>query len=141
MPSVAFDFLMPINLHLMRRFLLPLFLPSVALAVETSAGAPSAVTDPVVPELTVIERGFHHRVVEWLSQTTDESGNTLTSTNHFTEVASGLHFVDETGAWQETVAEFVPVAGGFIANRGPHQVALATDLSVAGAVTIITADR
>jgi hypothetical protein len=87
---------------------------------------------------TVLERGPHHRVVEWTGRTADANGQSLTFTNHYTEVATGLHYRDEKGRWQETVAEFVRVPGGYVAARGPHQVALTADISTPGAVTIVT---
>lgn len=88
--------------------------------------------------LEVVDRGGHHRAVRWTTKTVDAAGVTETHTNSYTEVASGLHFVDEKGAWQESVAEFVPTRDGFLAARGPHQVALSRDLDVAGAVTVVT---
>lgn len=38
----------------------------------------------------VLERGPDHRVVEWYSEILDESGTSLTLTNRYTEVATGL---------------------------------------------------
>lgn len=87
---------------------------------------------------TVVERGPHHRVVEWTGTEADVNGQPVTFTNRYTEVASGLHYRGGTGEWLETVAEFAAVPGGFVAARGPHQVALSTDLSTPGAVTLVT---
>lgn len=88
----------------------------------------------------IVEQGADFRVVEWVTATTDESGEKLSITNRYTEVATGLHYRDEQGQWQQTVAEFVAVPNGFVAARGPHQVALSTELTVPGAVTVVTAD-
>ena len=88
----------------------------------------------------VLERGPDHRVVEWYSEILDESGTSLTLTNRYTEVATGLHFLDAKGEWYETVAAFEEVPNGWVAARGPHQVALSTDLSVPGSVTVVTVD-
>ncbi|MBN9692293.1 MAG: hypothetical protein J0M24_18760 [Verrucomicrobia bacterium] len=88
----------------------------------------------------MVEQGADFRVVEWVTATTEESGEKLSITNRYTEVATGLHYRDEQGQWQETVAEFVAVPDGFVAARGPHQVALSTELTVPGAVTVVTAD-
>lgn len=88
----------------------------------------------------MVEQGADFRVVEWVTATTDESGDKLSITNRYTEVATGLHYRDEQGQLQETVAEFVAVPDGFVAARGPHQVALSTELTVPGAVTVVTAD-
>ena len=91
-------------------------------------------------EPVMVEQGADFRVVEWVTATTDESGEKLSITNRYTEVATGLHYRDEQGQWQETVAEFVAVPDGFVAARGPHQVALSSELTVPGAVTVVTAD-
>ena len=88
--------------------------------------------------LEVVDRGGHHRAVRWTTRTVDAAGVTETLTNSYTEVASGLHFVDEKGVWQESVAEFVPTRDGFLAARGPHQVALSRNLHSEGAVTVVT---
>ncbi len=79
-------------------------------------------------------------MVEWLPRETTVTGEEPVSTNSYTEIATGLHYPGPKGEWLETVAEFVPVAGGYLAARGPHQVALSTDLSTPGAVTIVTPD-
>ena len=116
--------------------LLPLLF---ALPFALAAQQPPA-ADPTALESSVVERGPHHRVVQWLSRETDAAGNTTVFTNQYIEVATGMHYVDERGRLQETVAEFVPVKDGFVAARGPHQVSLAGDLSAAGAVTVVTPD-
>ncbi|HAB17910.1 MAG TPA: hypothetical protein DCE44_15825, partial [Verrucomicrobiales bacterium] len=92
----------------------------------------------VVP--VVLERGADYRVVEWVQAATDEAGDPITATNQFTMVASGLHYLDSEGQWRETVSEFVPVENGFVAARGPHQVALSSDIATPGAVTVVTAE-
>ena len=81
-------------------------------------------------------------MTQWIRPETDEAGNTMTVTNQFTTIASGMHWLDESNTWQETVEEFVPVTGGFVATRGQHQVAPTLELSpdLAGAVTVVTAD-
>lgn len=88
----------------------------------------------------ILERGPDHRVVEWYSEIRDDSGTPLTLTNRYTEVATGLHFLDARGEWQDTVASFEAVPNGWVAARGPHQVALSTDISVPGSVTVVTSD-
>ena len=76
----------------------------------------------------VTERGSHHRVVQWLSREQDKAGKERGFTNSVTELASGIDYPDERGVFQESVAEFVRTKDGFVAARGPHQVALARDL-------------
>jgi uncharacterized membrane protein len=103
------------------------------------------VLDPGVVPLVdrpsqIVERGDDHRVIEWYSQSTDDTGASLILTNRYAEVATGLHFLDAQGEWQDTVAAFDPVPNGWVAARGPHQVALSADLSIPGSVTVVTAD-
>ncbi|MCW5558430.1 MAG: hypothetical protein KIT22_11440, partial [Verrucomicrobiae bacterium] len=100
----------------------------------------AAESQPTPTDFVVVEREADSRVVEWYSTTVDEMGQSLVLTNRYTEVATGLHWLDAQGQWQNTVAELVPVAGGFLATQGPHQVALSEDLSTPGAVTLVTSD-
>ncbi len=51
--------------------------------------------EPSATQLKVVERGPHHRVVEWFTQTTNEFGSTQTFTNHYTEIGSGLNYLAE----------------------------------------------
>ena len=88
----------------------------------------------------MVSQGRDFRVVEWLTRETTDTGGELVSPNSYTELATGLHYPGPKGEWLETVAEFAPVAGGYLAARGPHQVALSTDLSTPGAVTVVTPD-
>ncbi|MBN9692179.1 MAG: hypothetical protein J0M24_18190 [Verrucomicrobia bacterium] len=109
--------------------------------VQGQGVAPVKEPERVIESASVtVEQGADFRVVEWVTATTDESGEKLSITNRYTEMATGLHYRDEQGQWQETVAEFVAVPDGFVAARGPHQVALSTELTVPGAVTVVTAD-
>jgi len=49
--------------------------PRVAMGADLSTEADAPASPPMVGELTAVERGPHHRIMEWLSQSTDESGN------------------------------------------------------------------
>jgi hypothetical protein len=88
----------------------------------------------------VLERGHAHRVVEWYSEILDESGTSLTLTSRYTEVATGLHYLDAKGEWYDTAAASEEVPNGWVAARGPRQVVLSTDLSFPGPVTVVTVD-
>jgi len=61
----------------------------LALVIVPTGWAAEAPTEraPVV-----IERGAGHRVMEWLTDLTDEAGQALVVTNRYTEVAAGLHY-------------------------------------------------
>jgi len=64
-------------------------LAALALVIVPTGWAAEAPTEraPVV-----IERGAGHRVMEWLTDLTDEAGQALVVTNRYTEVAAGLHY-------------------------------------------------
>ncbi|MEN9676023.1 MAG: hypothetical protein RIS76_1919, partial [Verrucomicrobiota bacterium] len=113
------------------------FVPAAESAVAQATQPPSA-EGGVRGVPSIVERGPHDRMWQWTEAETNEFGTELVATNSFTEVATGLHFRGDNGAWQETVAAFEVVGDGFVAARGLHQVALANDLSVAGAVTLVT---
>jgi hypothetical protein len=115
--------------------LFPRAAASLALLVST-VGLSAA--PPLPAGHAVTERGSHHRVVQWLTREQDKAGKERGFTNSVTEVASGMHYTDERGALQESVAEFVRTKDGFVAARGPHQIALARNLHTAGAVTLVT---
>lgn len=126
---------------------LPVFLsallPLAILAQEPLPNSPPP--KPVLPVFasareavaTVTERGAHHRVEQWVERILGEDGTTNDVTHAATVLANGMHYLDG-GEWKETVPEFVPVNGGWLAARGPHQVLVSTRLFVAGAVTVVS---
>lgn len=67
----------------------------------------------------VTERGAHSRVWTQAITRTDPSGVTITETNHYTELATGLHFLKD-GRWTDTRAEFEVVRGVVVAAKGQH---------------------
>jgi len=111
----------------------PLFGITLLLLVGWFAGSTSRAA-------VVLERGADYRILEWPVPSLDQAGHPLILTNRYTELATGLHYRNESGEWQETVAELVPIAGGFMATRGPHQVALTSELTTPGALTVVTSD-
>ena len=86
---------------------------------------------------TVTERGPHHRVEQWVERIIGEDGASDDVTHSYTVLGNGMHYLDG-GEWKETVPEFVPVNGGWLAARGPHQVLVSARLFVAGAVTVVS---
>lgn len=118
---------------------------SPVLLVAQDVSSPRSVPDqPVFASAveavpTVLERGPHHRVESWMERVTLEDGSVQDVPHSYTVLATGMHWREsEDAEWQDTVAEFVPVAGGFVAARGPHQVAVSDDLFVEGAVTVVS---
>ena len=126
---------------------LPVFLSALLpLAILAQEPLPnSAPPKPVLPVFTsareavptVTERGAHHRVEQWVERILGEDGTTNDITHSYTVLANGMHYLNG-GEWRETVPEFVPVNGGWLAARGPHQVLVSEELFVTGAVTVVS---
>src|SRR5437867_3396000 len=70
---------------------------------------------------TIVERGPHHRVLETTTLMTDSNGLVTTNTGSYTELATGLHYLED-GLWKDSVAAFDLIPEGAIARRGQHQV-------------------
>jgi hypothetical protein len=81
--------------------------------------------------LTVLERGFHHRVIQ------NESGGI------YTELANGLCYTnaaDAAGQWLDSEELFEIVDGAAVARRGQHKVTLAANINSERAVELTTVD-
>ena len=85
-----------------------------------------------------VEAGPHHRV--WQRVTVDNRGRAIT--NSYTELATGLNFLDPaTGRYESSQEEFRTTKDGrAVADKGQHQVTLAADINSGGAVELITPD-
>lgn len=58
-----------------------------------------------------------------------------------TEVGSGLNYRDANGQWQPTREEFSALPdGGFIANHGPHQLRLESNINSVTAIDFVSSD-
>ncbi|MCU0785602.1 MAG: hypothetical protein MUF81_16475, partial [Verrucomicrobia bacterium] len=80
---------------------------------------------------------------EWLKVERVESpeGIVEVTTNlAYVELATGMHYRDARGQWQETAEEFKVVPGWAVAHKGPHKVSLAYNLNTAGPVAVQMAD-
>lgn len=91
------------------------------------------------PSIRILERGLNHRVEQWSQNVLGDDGRDQEVTQTYTVLATGMHYLD-SGELKETLAEFVPVRGGFVAHRGPHKVAVSESLNVAGAVVVQSSD-
>ena len=79
---------------------LGLFISS-GLAQDATAAQTSSKIDPT--PYTVQERALNHRVMSRVIQTTDADGKSITKTNSYTELATGLHYLQDgnLGRWGE----------------------------------------
>ncbi|MCL5099032.1 MAG: hypothetical protein M1608_16155, partial [Candidatus Omnitrophica bacterium] len=67
------------------------------------AGAVNA--EVMLESPTVVERGPHWSVVQWVTQETDPAGNIVNVPHSITELASGLNVLRDS-VWQPAKAEF-----------------------------------
>src|SRR5882724_11876683 len=86
----------------------------------------------------IVEAGPHHRV--WQTLTVDEEGQTNISS--FTEVATGLNFLDPaTGEYLPSKELFqIAADGSALAAQGQHRVRLESDINSAGSVDLVMPD-
>jgi hypothetical protein len=87
-------------------------------------------------DVTILKRGAHHNQVEVISTWLDEAGHTLTETNSYVQLETGLNFRNAKGEWEESKAEFAVIPGAVTAWQGQHKVSLAPNLNTAGAVQL-----
>src|SRR5438552_2650782 len=90
----------------------------------------------------IIEAGPHHRL--WRNTITrlDEQGRQVTVTNSYTELATGLNFLNaQTGQWEESQETFaIAKTGEAIAAKGQIQVILAPNINSGGSVDVLAPD-
>ncbi len=87
---------------------------------------------------TIVESGPHHRV--WQTLTVNDEGETNASS--FTEVATGLNFLDPaTGEYLPSQELFqIAADGSALAAHGQHRVRLDGDINSAGSVDLLMPD-
>ncbi|MEK7684588.1 MAG: sialidase family protein [Verrucomicrobiota bacterium] len=80
------------------------------------------------PSAEIIDRGQDFAVYRSITSSTNEDGQVSFSTNQFTLIENGLHYL-ENGVWKasEDLIEVFP--GGAIARRGPTQAIFSADLN------------
>jgi hypothetical protein len=82
------------------------------------------------------DREAHQQRVEVVKTRLDEQGNTISETNSYVQLETGLNFRNSQGEWEETKVEFELVPEGAIAWKGQHRVSLAGNLNTAEAVQL-----
>ena len=85
------------------------------------------------------ERGADYVVWQKLQQQTNASGRVITTTNSFTELATGMHF-QQNGQWVDATANIQLTTNGASALQGQHQVFFAGNINTDGAVEVVTPD-
>src|SRR5262245_13682322 len=111
-------------------FKLVSFVGLVILAVSISA-------EPVITE-----RNQQFRVWENIQAFTNDPGEVLFTTNRWTELGNGICYQDPiTSEWRDSEALVEPHPLGAIAQRAPHTVLFARDISTPGSIDILLPDR
>ena len=93
--------------------------------ISTSAIA----ADLSSPSYTIVSNDANSRV--WQRQTLSQtpSGQTVTNTQHYTELATGLNYKDANGQWTESKQEItITPQGGAEAIQGQHKVYFPPDI-------------
>src|SRR6266853_2667824 len=80
------------------------------------------------PTFTIAERGPNHRL--W----TNSAGGT------YTELANGLHYLDQNGNWVESSEEIQIVNGYGVAQQGQHQVVISPNVNQLPATDLLAPD-
>jgi hypothetical protein len=84
--------------------------------------------------ISVTARAPHQRILESVSTELAEDGSTRSRTNSIVELATGLHYVDDSGKWAESVEAFELVPGAARAWQAQHRVTLAHNPNTPAAV-------
>jgi hypothetical protein len=86
-----------------------------------------------------VSRGPHSRVMQSISTWTNAAGKSISKTNSYTELATGLSYKSE-GQWIASSDQIQITANGAAATNGQHQVYFAANLNAAGAVDMVMPD-
>jgi len=97
---------------------------------------------PDVLRFAVTERGPHHRTWERVGQVPGPDGRLVERRHVYQELATGLHFQNERGEWEEAEEriEILPQDAGAAAMKGQHKVIFPPEIS-SGLIELQTPDR
>src|SRR5688572_20030332 len=117
------------------------FIYSACLLFVTFAQISAAAT-PVQPAtIQILERGPNHRVVQTTRPLTNELGELTVQTNHYTELAGGLHYY-ENGQWTDSEERIEVNSEGYAtATRGAYKVIFSPNLNTVGAIDVLAPDQ
>src|ERR1039458_8991004 len=90
-------------------------------------------------DYSIVERGAYYRIWSKVRWETNALGGVMARTNSYTELASGMYYLDG-GQWLESMELIESVPGGAVARHGQTQVLFANNLATAGAVDLQTSD-
>src|SRR5882724_7853125 len=106
--------------------------PPAANAVAASALKPTP--------YAVVESGPNHRVWQNTTYETGPNGEQRAHVHKYTELGTGMNYVDASGRWAEAKEEIETSPQGAIARLGQYQVIFAGNLNSTGAIDMQTPD-
>jgi hypothetical protein len=109
-----------------------LLLGALSVAAQTQS-VPPGTPDNSTPFVEV-ERGPHHK--RWVQVNWEDGpgGQRIAHTNAYTELATGMHFLNADGQWSDATEEIESVPDGAVARHGQHRVIFANNLATPGAI-------
>lgn len=116
---------------------------ATAAAQEQSANDQRTVADTVQKLAhAVTDRGAHHKVWERIEYELAPDGSKVPRPRRYTELATGLHFKNELGEWEESKEEIelLPDNAGAIARKGQHKAIFPAEIK-SGLIELQTPDQ
>jgi hypothetical protein len=120
----------------MKTAILVLVALASAVPLTWAAGANSTPV-PTDTAYQVVERGANHQVWRKESYERLPNGKIVTHPHQYTELASGLNYLNN-GQWTPTQEKIEVYPGGAVARQGQHQVIFANNLNSYGAIDMQT---
>ena len=113
---------------------IPIFVIALGLPVDV----PAASGSPSTPAPVSLDAGPHHRVWQSVTSGTDAQGQSIAATNRWTELSTGLNYMDRaTGQWTPSIEAFEITPQGYaVARRGQHKLILAPNINEGGSVDL-----
>src|SRR5665213_1807707 len=87
---------------------------------------------PAPTPCQVVDIGPNHQVWQWETYEPKPNGQFAAHIHSYTELASGLNYLDTNGQWVASQEQIEAFASGAIARQGQHQVIFANNLNSAG---------
>lgn len=108
--------------------------------IAGASTGPGPATVPVPTPCQVVDIGPNYRVWQWQTFELLGNGQTMAHVHSYTELASGLNYLDASGQYVPAQEQIEAFAGGAIARQGQYQVIFANNLNSAGSIDLQTAD-
>ena len=116
-------------------FISMLIVASLAASAQTKPGTVSE------SGFSISERGSHHKVWERTELVPAPDGQMMELKRSYTELATGMHFKNDKGEWEESEAkiDLLPNNAGAAASKGQHKAIFPPELK-SGIIELQTPD-